>query len=122
VSQPAARGSGPHERDKIVLVTGATSGIGFHTARDLAARGASVLITVQGSISAWRELTGYSQPTEAIEPEPATVTPGVQSVWFKALAALGSVDGLGVRGQLRESCTMPTGSARPSSDTSAKRA
>jgi len=45
VSQPAARGSGPQERDKIVLVTGATSGIGFHTARDLAARGASVLIT-----------------------------------------------------------------------------
>jgi NAD(P)-dependent dehydrogenase (short-subunit alcohol dehydrogenase family) len=45
VSQPAGRGSGPHERDKIVLVTGATSGIGFHTARDLAARGASVLIT-----------------------------------------------------------------------------
>jgi NAD(P)-dependent dehydrogenase (short-subunit alcohol dehydrogenase family) len=31
--------------NRVVLVTGATSGIGFHTARELAARGASVLIT-----------------------------------------------------------------------------
>ena len=31
--------------DRVVLVTGATSGIGFHTARELAARGACVLIT-----------------------------------------------------------------------------
>ena len=30
---------------RVVLVTGATSGIGFHTARELAARGAAVLIT-----------------------------------------------------------------------------
>lgn len=30
---------------RVALVTGATSGIGFHTARQLAARGASVLIT-----------------------------------------------------------------------------
>jgi NAD(P)-dependent dehydrogenase (short-subunit alcohol dehydrogenase family) len=31
--------------NRVVLVTGASSGIGFHTARELAARGASVLIT-----------------------------------------------------------------------------
>jgi NAD(P)-dependent dehydrogenase (short-subunit alcohol dehydrogenase family) len=35
----------PRDDSRIVLVTGATSGIGFHTARELAARGASVLIT-----------------------------------------------------------------------------
>jgi len=45
VSQPAAHGSGPREQSRTVLVTGATSGIGFHTARGLAAGGASVLIT-----------------------------------------------------------------------------
>lgn len=36
---------GPHPHDRVVLVTGATSGIGFHTAREIAVRGASVLIT-----------------------------------------------------------------------------
>jgi NAD(P)-dependent dehydrogenase (short-subunit alcohol dehydrogenase family) len=43
MSQPAGQDSSPQGR--VVLVTGATSGIGFHTARQLAARGASVLIT-----------------------------------------------------------------------------
>lgn len=43
--QPAGQGSGPRERGRAVLVTGATSGIGFHTAKELAASGASVLIT-----------------------------------------------------------------------------
>jgi retinol dehydrogenase-14 len=41
---PAETGSTPAD-SKIVLVTGATSGIGYHTARVLAARGATVLIT-----------------------------------------------------------------------------
>jgi retinol dehydrogenase 14 len=43
--QPAGLGNGPGEQGRAVLVTGATSGIGFHVARELAARGASVLIT-----------------------------------------------------------------------------
>jgi retinol dehydrogenase 14 len=43
--QPAGQGSGSGEQGRAVLVTGATSGIGFHTARKLAVRGASVLIT-----------------------------------------------------------------------------
>jgi conjugative relaxase-like TrwC/TraI family protein len=50
------------------------------------------------SISAWRELSGYDHPTEAIGPEPATGTPDVRSVWFEALAALGPADGPDVRG------------------------
>jgi NAD(P)-dependent dehydrogenase (short-subunit alcohol dehydrogenase family) len=41
VTQAVGQGGGT----RIVLVTGATSGIGFHTARELAARGACVLIT-----------------------------------------------------------------------------
>jgi NAD(P)-dependent dehydrogenase (short-subunit alcohol dehydrogenase family) len=44
MSQPAAQGE-PRMQSRVVLVTGATSGIGFHTARELATRGASVLIT-----------------------------------------------------------------------------
>ena len=45
MTQPAGQGSGPPGSNRVVLVTGATSGIGFHTARELAARGASVLVT-----------------------------------------------------------------------------
>jgi len=50
------------------------------------------------AIGAWRELSGYDHPTEAIGPEPATGTPDVRSVWFEALAAPGPVDGPDVRG------------------------
>jgi NAD(P)-dependent dehydrogenase (short-subunit alcohol dehydrogenase family) len=45
VTEPAGPGSESSGTSRVVLVTGATSGIGFHTARELAARGASVLIT-----------------------------------------------------------------------------
>lgn len=41
---PAEPGASP-AGSKIALVTGATSGIGYHTARDLAGHGATVLIT-----------------------------------------------------------------------------
>ncbi|HET9974659.1 MAG TPA: AAA family ATPase, partial [Streptosporangiaceae bacterium] len=50
------------------------------------------------SIGAWRELSGYDHPTEAIGPEPATGTPDVRSAWFEALAALGPAEGSDVRG------------------------
>ena len=51
-----------------------------------------------GSIGAWRELSGYDHPTEAIGPEPATAAPDVRAAWYEALAALGPVDGPDVRG------------------------
>ncbi len=50
------------------------------------------------SIGAWRELSGYDHPTEAIGPEPATAAPDVRAAWYEALAALGPVDGPDVRG------------------------
>jgi hypothetical protein len=50
------------------------------------------------TIGAWRELSGYDHPAEAIGPEPARGTPDVRSVWFEALADLGPADGPDVRG------------------------
>jgi len=50
------------------------------------------------SIGAWRELSGYHHPTEAIGPEPATAAPDVRAAWHEALAALGPADGPDVRG------------------------
>ena len=50
------------------------------------------------SIGAWRELSGYAHPSEAIGPEPATAAPDVRASWYEALAALGPVDGPDVRG------------------------
>ena len=50
------------------------------------------------SIGAWRELSGYYHPTEAIGPEPAAAAPDLRAVWHEALAALGPADGPDVRG------------------------
>jgi hypothetical protein len=50
------------------------------------------------SIGAWRELSGYHHPTEAIGPEPAAAAPDLRAAWHEALAALGPVDGPDVRG------------------------
>jgi conjugative relaxase-like TrwC/TraI family protein len=50
------------------------------------------------SIGAWRELSGYDHPTEAIGPEPAAASPDKRAAWYEALAALGPADGPDVRG------------------------
>ena len=50
------------------------------------------------SIGAWRELSGYDHPTEAIGPEPAAAAPDLRAAWHEAFAALGPVDGPDVRG------------------------
>ena len=50
------------------------------------------------AIGAWRELSGYHHPTDAIGPEPATAAPDVRAAWHEALAALGPADGPDVRG------------------------
>ena len=50
------------------------------------------------SIGAWRELSGYHHPAEAIGPEPAAAAPDLRAAWHEALAALGPADGPDVRG------------------------
>jgi hypothetical protein len=50
------------------------------------------------SIGAYRELSGYGHPDDPIGPEPATAAPDLRAAWQEALAALGPVDGLDVRG------------------------
>jgi hypothetical protein len=50
------------------------------------------------SIGAWRELSGYHHPTDAIGPEPTTAAPDLRAAWHEALAALGPADGPDVRG------------------------
>jgi AAA domain len=50
------------------------------------------------SIGAWRELSGYDHPADAIGPEPVAATPDLRVAWYEALAALGPADGPDVRG------------------------
>jgi len=50
------------------------------------------------SIGAWRELSGYHHPTEAIGPEPAAAAPDLRAAWHEALAVLGPARGPDVRG------------------------
>jgi hypothetical protein len=50
------------------------------------------------SIGAYRELSGYSHPTDPIGPEPVTGTPDLRAAWHEAPAALETVDAPDVRG------------------------
>jgi conjugative relaxase-like TrwC/TraI family protein len=50
------------------------------------------------AIGAYRELSGYAHPEDPIGPEPAAAAPDLRAGWHEALAALGPVDGPGVRG------------------------
>jgi conjugative relaxase-like TrwC/TraI family protein len=49
------------------------------------------------SVGAYRELSGYSQPTDPIGPEPVTGSPDLRAAWHEALAALGPAVGHDVR-------------------------
>jgi NAD(P)-dependent dehydrogenase (short-subunit alcohol dehydrogenase family) len=78
MSQPAAQGGGSHKQSRVVLVTGASAGIGFHTAREIAARGASVLITGrdrergEGAVRAIAAAAGHAR-VEFIQADHSTV-------------------------------------------------
>jgi len=50
------------------------------------------------AIGAWRELSGHSDPTDPIGPEPFAAAPDARAAWHQALAALGPADGPDVRG------------------------
>ena len=50
------------------------------------------------SIGAYRELSGYDDPSDPIGPEPAAAAPDRRAAWYEALAALGPVGGPDVRG------------------------
>ena len=50
------------------------------------------------SIGAYRELSGYDHPADAIGNEPVTGAPELRAAWYEALAALGPVDGPDLRG------------------------
>jgi hypothetical protein len=62
------------------------------------------------AIGAYRELHGYSHPTEPIGPEPAGDVPDKRAAWYEAFAALGPVEGPDVR-------RMPDGSLLHMRDT-----
>ena len=51
MSQPAGQGGGLPKQSRVVLVTGASAGIGFHTAKQIAAGGTSVLPLLRASVS-----------------------------------------------------------------------
>jgi len=50
------------------------------------------------AIAAYRERYGYQHPADAIGPEPGKTSPESRAAWHGALAAMGRVDGIDVRG------------------------
>jgi hypothetical protein len=49
-------------------------------------------------VAAYRERYGYIHPGDPIGPEPAKTSPEARAAWHAALAALGRVDGIDLRG------------------------
>ena len=49
-------------------------------------------------VAAYRERYGYTHPADPIGPQPARTSPEARAVWQGALAALGRVDGIDLRG------------------------
>ena len=50
-----------------------------------------------GRLAAYREITGYDDPWEAIGPEPAPTSPEARALWHRAFGVLGRVSGVDVR-------------------------
>ena len=50
------------------------------------------------SIGAWRELSGYHDPTDPMGPEPVAAAPHLRAAWHEAFAALVPGEGPDVRG------------------------
>jgi hypothetical protein len=48
------------------------------------------------SIGAYRELSGYADPSDPVGPEPAAGSPDLRAAWHEALAALAPLEGLDV--------------------------
>ena len=49
-------------------------------------------------MAAYRERYGYAHPDDPIGPEPSKASPEARAAWHAALAALGRVDGIDLRG------------------------
>ena len=49
-------------------------------------------------VAAYRERYGYAHPADPIGPEPAKTSPEARAAWHGALAALGRIDGIDLRG------------------------
>jgi len=49
-------------------------------------------------VAAYRERYGYAHPDDPIGPEPSKASPEARTAWHTALAALGRVDGIDLRG------------------------
>ena len=49
-------------------------------------------------VAAYRERYGYAHPDDPIGPEPSKTSPEARAAWHTALAALGRVDGIDLRG------------------------
>jgi conjugative relaxase-like TrwC/TraI family protein len=49
-------------------------------------------------LGAYREMSGWDHPGEAIGPEPATTSPEARAEWHAAFAAMARVEGIDVRG------------------------
>jgi conjugative relaxase-like TrwC/TraI family protein len=49
-------------------------------------------------LGAYREMTGWDHPGEAIGPEPATTSPEARAEWHTAFAVMARVEGIDVRG------------------------
>lgn len=50
-----------------------------------------------GQLGAYREITGWDNPGEAIGPEPAATSPEARAEWHTAFAAMARVEGIDVR-------------------------